>query len=259
MSVVKIEDLSNGVRVVTLNRPKPNAFDIDLMVSVSEAMCEAAERSEIRAVVLTGEGDFFSAGLDFKAMMQAQGGGEAGAKRFSEAMEKAFIDVWTCPRPTVAAINGHAIAAGFLIAIGADFRFVYEGSGQYGLNEVLFGAGFPPIAIEMGRYVMGHNLHQAILTGQLFDWKGGLENKSFDQSFPSKEALMSAAIEKAAWLGTIPKEAYAHIKEQLIAPYLQQVLAEPEEHKKKTASIFTTQESSQAMMKYMMELSSRKG
>ena len=250
MSVLTGEEREGGVRLITLRRPKVNAFDIELMTALSEAMVEAGQQKEIRAVVVTGEGSVFSGGLDFKELFKASMGGPAGAAQFGDAMRQAFIDFWTCPRPTVAAVNGSAIAAGFLIAIACDFRFVTEDDGKYGLNEVTFGAGFPPIAIELGRYVLGRHMPEAILEGELYDWRVGLENGTFNHSVPADEDVVERALEHAKKLGAYPQEAYAHVKAQLIEPYMRVVNNETDEHKAKTASIFTTIETVEALMKY---------
>ena len=250
MSVLTVEEREGGVRLVTLRRPKVNAFNIELMMALSQAMTEAANEKDIRAVVLTGEGSVFSAGLDFKAMFTSKMGGADGEAEFSNAMRQAFIDLWTCPRPTVAAVNGSAIAAGFLVAIACDFRHVTEGDGKYGLNEVAFGAGFPPIAIELGRYVLGRHMAPAILEAELYDWRVGLENGTFNHSVPVGEDVVERALAQARKLGAYPQESYAHVKAQLIEPFLRIVENETDEHKAKTAAIFTTLETVDALMKY---------
>ena len=251
MSVLTVEEREGGVHLVTLRHPKVNAFNVDLMIALSEAMNEAKQNRDIRAVVLTGEGSVFSAGLDFTAMFKAKMGGGAGEAQFTNAMRQTFIDVWTCPRPTVAAVNGSAIAAGFLAAIACDFRFVTQGKGKYGLNEVAFGAGFPPIAIELGRYVLGRHMPAAILGAELYDWQAGLENGTFNDSVPDGESAVERAVEHARKLGAYPQESYAHVKAQLIEPHLRIVENETEEHKAKTAEIFTTLETVEALMKYV--------
>jgi enoyl-CoA hydratase/carnithine racemase len=250
MSSIEVTELDGGVRLLTLARPKVNAFDIDLMTALSGAMKQAGEEASCRSVVLTGSGSVFSAGLDFKAMMFATMEGPDGATRFARAMKQAFTDVWTCPRPTVAAVNGSAIAAGFLIAIACDFRFVTRASGQYGLNEMTFGAGFPPIAVEIGRQAMGRHVTTAMLGAQLFGWEAGLANGSFTHSVSDGQSLVDEAVVWARTLGAYPQEAYAHAKAQLVEPFFRRVREEPPEHAEKTAAIFGTSETVSALMAY---------
>lgn len=249
MSVLTVDEKEGGVRLVTLSRGKVNAFDVQLMKALSEVIVDSGTDKTVRAVVITGAGNCFSAGLDFKAMMHATMKGPEGADEFGTAMRQTFIDVWSCPRPTVAAVNGAAIAAGFLVAVACDFRYASAGRGIHGLNELAFGAGFPPIAIELGRYAMGRHMNTAILDAEMFSSEEGVNKGAFHTCVPPNE-LVDAALAHAAKLGAYPQEAYAHVKAQLIAPYMERVDAETEKHKAKTASIFGTAESAAALTKY---------
>ena len=257
MSVLEVEDREGGVRLVILNRPKVNALDMELLTAISEVFREAGNRPEVRALVMTGKGTSFSGGLDFNAMMKATMGGPDSANHYSQVVRQTFMDIWTCPRPTVSAVNGSAIAGGYLIAVGCDFRFVAEVPGEYGLNEVAWGAGFPPIAVEIGRYVMGRHLPLEILGAELFDWRRGCRNGTFTHSVPESESLVDVALKQARLVAQYPQAAYAHLKAQLLEPYVQRVLDEPEEHKKKTAEIFTTNETVVALMKYASSVLNR--
>jgi enoyl-CoA hydratase len=254
MSVLLSEMLPGGVRLLTLNRPKANVFDIELMESLSAAVKDAEKDNAVRALLLRGTGSIFSAGLDFKAMVQARSESDAQSARFGNSMSQAFLDVWQCPKPTVAALTGHAIAAGFFVAIACDFRYVVESAGQYGMNELSFGAGFPAIAIEIGRYALQRDMPKAIQSAETFGWQEGLRNGSFHASFGNEDQLLAAAAAQAAKIGAMPREAYAHVKAQLLAPYVERVMAESAEMKQRTAEIFQSEETLQALMNYMMNM-----
>ena len=144
--------ISDGVADVRLNRPdKRNALDpamFEALVDTGESI--AGDRS-IRAVVLSGEGASFCAGLDF-ASFQAMAEGtfaaeEDGAPRraFSDAPAPAAslgqhaVHVWTSmPQPVIAAVHGHALGGGFQLAIGADLRYVTPDA-QLSVLEVRWG------------------------------------------------------------------------------------------------------------------------
>lgn len=253
MSLLSIEDHAGGVRLVALDTPPVNAFDLELMLAVSHAFRGAVAEQDVRAIVITGSGPVFSAGLDFHAMMKVSSQGPEAAERFSRTMHQTFMDIWTCSCPTVAAVNGSSIAAGYLIAAACDFRIVAEGPGEHGLNEIRFGAGFPSVAVELGRSVMGPRVVQNLLSGELFDWKGGLENGSFTSS-ERPDALLAKALDTARQLGEFPQPAYAHAKAQLTLPFTERVRAETEEQKKKTEAIFTSEETVASLMKYIQSV-----
>ena len=259
MSVLLTEDLAGGVRLVTLNRPKMHVFNIELMETLSSTVKAAEGDPNVRSILIRGAGPVFSAGLDFMAMMQAQGESPEQAQRFGNSMRQAFIDVWTCPKPTIAAVTGHAIAAGYFVAIACDFRYVVEGTGRYGINELSFGAGFPPIAVEIGRYVLQQHMPKAIQSAELFDWQEGLRNGTFHASFTSEELTLAAATEQAAKIGAMPREAYAHVKAQLLAPYLERVVNESDASKAQTAAVYNSEETLQAIIKYVSNIGRSKG
>lgn len=250
MSLLAIEDHPGGVRLVAMDRAPVNAFDLELMLEVSRAFREADVEEGIRAVVITGSGPVFSAGLDFVAMLKVSKEGAESAVRFARTMHQTFMDVWACSCPTVAAINGSSIAAGYLIGAACDFRIVAEGPGEHGLNEIPFGAGFPAVAVEIGRSVMGPRVVQNLLSGALFDWKEGLENGSFTSS-ERPDALLAKALDMGRHLGAFPQPAYAHAKAQLIEPFVERVRAESEEQKEKTDAVFTSKETIAALMKHI--------
>ena len=253
MSLLSIEDHPGSVRLLTLDRAPVNAFNLDLMVAVSDAFREVEATPEIRAVVITGSGPVFSAGLDFKAMMNVRAEGLEAAEHFARTMHQAFFDIWTCTCPTVAAVNGSSIAAGYLVGAACDFRIVAEGPGEHGLNEIQFGGGFPAIAVEIGRSVMGPRIIQSLLSGELFDWKGGVDNGSFTSS-ETPDALLVKALDTARQLGEFPQPAYAHAKAQLLAPFTERVMAETEEQKRTTDAIFASEETLASLMKYMQSV-----
>jgi enoyl-CoA hydratase/carnithine racemase len=131
---VRIEK-KDGVAEVRLARPdKLNAFDLPMFAALVDAGLELARDRSLRAVVLSGEGRAFSAGLDIQAVMSGLGerARAAGGPRLSDASEGSPANhaqraawVWQeVPVPVIAAVHGVAYGAGLQLALGADVRFV---------------------------------------------------------------------------------------------------------------------------------------
>src|SRR5215475_4432706 len=150
---------ANGVTTVRIDHPPVNAFDFRL---VDDAV--ATVRSIDGPIVLTGTGSCFSAGVDLRAILD---GGPEYTGRFLDVLPSAFLAVFDHPAPVVAAINGHAIAGGCVLAMAADIRLM--SSGLIGLSEVSVGVPFPVAALEICRYAMGASVTRAVLAADNFD------------------------------------------------------------------------------------------
>src|SRR2546426_2721338 len=150
MPTVRSEDRAEGVRLLTLDRPPANAITPELLNDLSSALEAAREDNAVRAVVLTGAGRFFSAGLDLRGDIdfQAVAAPTAGTDPFS-ALRRCLLSFLRFPKPTVAMLQGHAIAGGLILVLACDYRLGADGEYRIGLNEVAIGASFPRAASEI--------------------------------------------------------------------------------------------------------------
>jgi enoyl-CoA hydratase/carnithine racemase len=129
---LQVED---GVGTIRLDRPKMNAINEQLHREVRAAALEAAQREEVRAVVLYGGERVFAAGADIKAMSQLDG---AGMVAWGRELTDSFTQVARIPKPVIAAITGYALGGGYELALCADFR-VLGASAKIGQPEILLG------------------------------------------------------------------------------------------------------------------------
>ena len=116
------------ITVLRMDHGKANAMDVELLDGLSEALAEA-DASDAQALVLTGTGRIFSAGVDLFRVLD---GGAEYLGRFLPALSRALKDLFAFPRPVVAALNGHAIAGGCILACACDHRADGAGSGRLG-------------------------------------------------------------------------------------------------------------------------------
>ncbi len=128
-----------AVAVISLNRPeKRNALDLAAFDALGDAAERAAADPEVRAVLLRAEGPSFCAGIDLGALAALAG---AAAQRFPEFVataQRPYRALARTPKPAVAAVQGHAIGAGFQLALACDLRVVADGA-TFGLLEGRFG------------------------------------------------------------------------------------------------------------------------
>ena len=119
--VITVEE-RGAVSVVRIENGPVNVLGLD---TLRELAATLDGLTEAPAVVLTGAGRAFSAGVDLKRLLE---GGESYTREFLLALGGVFRTVFDHPRPLVAAVNGHAIAGGCVIAAGCDYRFMSAGT-----------------------------------------------------------------------------------------------------------------------------------
>ncbi len=195
-----------GIAVVTLDRGKVNALDLDLLRAISSTF---GSLGDAKGVVLTGAGRAFSAGVDLRRLGD---GGASYVGEFVPALRDALLDIFDCPRPVVAAINGHAIAGGCLLAMACDARLM--ASGTIGLTELLVGLPFPGAAFEIAQWAAGPAVSTLIMTGRTLAPYEALD-MGLVQQVVAAEALLGASLALAEQLAQIPQQAYATTKSQL--------------------------------------------
>jgi len=139
--------LVGGIAVVTLVYGKVNALDTEFCEALAARFAELRS-GDTKAVVLTGQGKAFSAGVDLIKLSQ---GGADYICAFLPSLHKLCETVFFHPKPVVAAINGHAIAGGCVLACCADRRIMARGPGRIGVTELLVGLPFPSLAFEVVR------------------------------------------------------------------------------------------------------------
>src|SRR5262245_26346492 len=141
MSSVTNQD---GVAIVRLSAGKANAMSVELLDQIQRAFDEV-ESSGACAVVVTGYDRYFSAGLALPALIDLD---RARMKQFIDHFSRTMARVFDCRLPVVAAVNGHAIAGGCVLALQADVRLMADIDVRIGLNEVQLGIGLPAVVIE---------------------------------------------------------------------------------------------------------------
>ncbi len=157
---------SGGIATITLNRPeKRNAVSYELMDDLARALDQVAA-SDAQVLIITGAGKAFCAGMDLDNLKALIGRSQQESIRDSEAMARLFRSVYDFPVPTIAAVNGAAIAGGAGIATLCDFTLASENS-SFGYTEVRI--GFVPAIVStfLIRQIGEKNARGLLLTGRI--------------------------------------------------------------------------------------------
>ena len=244
MTTVHSEDRGDGVRLLTLDRPPANAITAGLLADLSAALDDAREDPAVRAVVLTGEGRFFSAGLDLRGGIDFQAATSTGpAVDPFGALRTCLLNFLRFPKPTVAMLRGHAIAGGLILVLACDYRLGVNGEYRVGLNEVEIGASFPKAAFEIVRLRLTHQQASELLLGAAVYPAAQAVRLGVVDELIAADTFEATAFRRAARLGAFPRDAYAHTKAALVADAIARIQAEAPEEAMRTASVWMSPES----------------
>jgi enoyl-CoA hydratase len=211
----------DAVAVVRLEHGKVNVLDRELCDEIAGVVDDLGADPGVGAVVLTGNGRAFSAGVDLKRIVD---GGPAYARGFVRSLARCFETVLGCPKPTVAAVDGHAIAGGCVLACAADYRVMVDGDAAWiGLTELSVGVPFPASAAEIMRWRLGdHLLGPRVLLAGTVPAGQAVAARLADEAVPS-DRVLDRAVEVAGQLAAIPTATFALTKAQLQADVRQRL------------------------------------
>ena len=206
------------IAVLRLQHGKANALDIELCQALTKQL-EAFRQSTSKALVVTGAGKMFSAGVD---LVRLSKDGAAYVRAFLPAMNSAFETLFSLHKPVVAAVNGHAIAGGCIIACAADYRVMARAPGLIGIPELLVGVPFPVVPLEIMRFAAARHVSSLAYTGATFSADEALKQGLVD-AVVRADALHEQAMAAAQAMAAIPPTAFALTKRQLREPVLERM------------------------------------
>ena len=168
ISPLVLYTVSNRIATISLNRPeKRNAFNPELVSSLTAALLQASDDEEVKVIILKAEGNTFSAGADLEYLQQLQQNSHEDNVRDSENLKTLFTTIYYLPKVVIAQVEGHAIAGGCGLATVCDITFAIP-EANFGYTEVKL--GFVPAIVSC--FLMrktGETIAKKILlTGDLF-------------------------------------------------------------------------------------------
>ena len=182
-------EVDGGIGTIRLDRPKMNALNAAVQEEIRAAAGEAAERGDVRAVIVYGGERVFAAGADIKEM-QAMSYTDMVAR--SGALQSAFTAVARIPKPTVAAVTGYALGGGCELALCCDFRVAGAGA-RLGQPEILLGvipgAGGTQ---RLARLVGPSRAKDIVFSGRFVDTPEALAIGLVDEVVPDAEVYAAA-------------------------------------------------------------------
>jgi enoyl-CoA hydratase/carnithine racemase len=211
------------VALLRLTKSVTNPIDLALTSALHDAVREVSEDPAVTGVVLgSGNDKFLSIGFDLPSLFAL---GRSAFGDFCAAFDRMFLDLYALPKPVVAALTGHAIAGGGVLALGCDYRVIAEGRKLIGLNEVKLGVPVPYAADCAVRALLAPRDAKTVLEGGDFhEPPAALAMGLVDEVRPAAE-VWPAAVERARRLGSTPGGAYRIIKANRVDPVLAEIEA----------------------------------
>jgi enoyl-CoA hydratase len=209
----------DGVTILRMADGKANAMSMEFCELLT-ARLEQLNSSPTSAIVITGNGRIFSAGVDLLFLLD---GGVPYIRKFLPVLSTMLATVFSCPKPVVAAINGHAIAGGCVLACAADKRLMGREAGRIGVTELLVGVPFPAAAMEIMRCaVTPRYFEDVIFSGATYaPWEAA--ERGLVHEIVEPDALLARAIACAKTLAALPPSAFTLTKRQTRQPALERL------------------------------------
>ena len=220
-----VREMQDSVAVLRMEHGKVNAIDIELFSELQTEL-KYLESSEANAVILTGTGKSFSAGVDLFRLLRS---GTDYVRSFVKILCEGLEILFFYPKPVVAAVNGHAVAGGYILTCACDYRIAAQTSLTIGVPELLVGVPFPAVALEIMRFAVApQHLQHIAYTGRTYLPDDALQLGLIDE-VAAPEKLMERAIQIASGFGLLPPDAFKMTKKTLREPVRQRLQMPPKE------------------------------
>jgi Delta3-Delta2-enoyl-CoA isomerase len=214
-------DFDRDVAFIRLSRSITNPINLDLVRGLSKAISVVRQDASAHGLVLASANDkFFSIGFDIPELFALA---REDFVEFFNAFNRACLDLYTLPKPSAAAITGHATAGGCILALCCDYRYIAQGRKFIGLNEIKLGVPVPYVADCILRQLIGQRKAREMMeTGEFYSPEAAVRFGLVDEVLLLEE-VVPEAIKNVSGIGAFPDKAFAAIKRNRTAPVVQQV------------------------------------
>jgi len=217
----RVED---DIVILTIQNGKDNSLTADFFKALREIVAEVNQNPSPKGIVLTGEGRFFSSGFNLPMFLGFKDAHEVGGF-FSTLEEPALLDLFMCQKPVIAALNGHTVAGGLILAMAADYRIATPNPKvKYGMSEIKIGLPLAIAQAEIVRFGMADDraYRDLVYFGQMMDVEKARARQLVDEVVEEAELLPRAKALVSQFIDQ-PGRAFTPIKTLLRRPLAERI------------------------------------
>jgi methylglutaconyl-CoA hydratase len=242
-------EFSGEISMITLNRPeKRNAITAEMIAELLSAFSEV-EATSARVLILTGAGKAFCSGMDLEALKALAEQSPSQQREDADRFAQMCLRIWSFPKPTIAAVNGHAIAGGCGIATLCDFTIAVP-EAKFGYPEVRIGFLPAVVSVFLVRQIGEKKARDLLLTGRTVDATEAHRLGLVSQIVPAKELMIGAQILAASLVECSP--ASLHMTKKLLCNFaVPEMARELELAAAQSAQIRTTEDFREGLASFL--------
>lgn len=206
----KVED---NILVFTFDYQRINSISFETLEGLNQAVKKVNREDAIKGLILTGEGRVFSTGFDLGTFIDFNS--KKSVLNWFYFQEDVIYNLFTCRKPVLAAINGHATAAGMIVSMAADYRISLDHPKiKVGMTEIHIGLSLTSAEAEIMRFGLGtdKNFRDIIFSGKLISPAEAVEKRIFDELCEEPAALIEKAKAKVCALIDTPGRPFILLK-----------------------------------------------
>ena len=212
---------NDGIASITLNRGKVNALNEIIVEQLNDCFTELETDRETGSIILTGQGKFFTFGFDIPEFLNYP---KDDFVRYLTKFTNLYTRIFLFPKPIVAALNGHTVAGGCMLATACDYRIMVSDKSKISLNEIDFGSSIFAGCVEMLGFCAGWKNAETILySGGMYSADEAL-GLGLINMVSSMDDLINEAESKAHDLGQKGNIPFRSIKRLLRKPVAERMI-----------------------------------
>jgi enoyl-CoA hydratase/carnithine racemase len=205
-------EIQDSILIFTIDYDPSNSITTETLHGLEKAVDRVNQEEELKGLVIIGQGRFFSSGFDLATFISFASPDDI-IKWFSYE-EEVMYKLLTCSKPVVAAINGHATAAGMIIAQACDYRLIKNDAKiKVGMTEIKLGMALTPCQGEIMRFGLdtNKNWREIMYKGLLITPQKAVEMGILDELVEGGELIAKAKAKIVEYIDT-PNRSFVHLK-----------------------------------------------